>query len=318
MLRPLMPFALCLLLSAFGMSGAATGAETGDLERLRQRALELVNQERRDQGLETLTLGASLNEAAQKHAEDMLARNYYSHVSPEGDTVRDRYTAAGGSRWKVAAENIARCQGCDSPPTVSRVEELHQGWMNSPEHRENILRRGLDTFGFGIVVGDDRTLYAVQTFAGAGTSRDQQPQEDMSALAPDRQNALAVQEINKAREAQGVPALETDPALAQAAANLLPEQDLASFEASRLDNLMQALPDDARTDWSSLGVIVGSCGGCGTVPNAADIRSFVDQWLDQPEYRDRLLDPRFTDAGFIVRADGDGLKRALLVLGQRR
>lgn len=302
------------LLFLLGMTLAAIGAETGPLDQLRQRALELVNRERTERGLAPLTQQAALNEAAQKHAQDMLERNYYSHTSLEGDTVRDRYMEAGGSRWKLVAENIARCQGCPSPPTENRVEQLHQGWMNSPPHRENILRSGLDAFGFGIVIGSDQTLYAVQTFAGAGESRDRQPDE-ASALNPQEQNALVAQRLNKARRAENLPAVETDPALIEAASRLLPQADPSSFTSG---NLMGALPRDTQGQWSSLAVIMASCGGCGVEPNAGDVRSFVQQWLDNPQYRERLLDRSFTHIGFIIRANGEGLKSALLVLGAHR
>src|SRR5688500_2604033 len=88
-------------------------AETPDnLQALRHRALELVNQARAGHGLSRLELGGNLDEAAQSHARDMLRRGYYSHTSPEGENVQDRYVAAGGSRWELAAENIARCEGC--------------------------------------------------------------------------------------------------------------------------------------------------------------------------------------------------------------
>lgn len=78
----LMRLAACLIACTLAMTGHSSGAETGDLAKLRQKALELVNKERRDRDLQPLTLGPALNEAAQRHAEDMLARNYYAHVSP--------------------------------------------------------------------------------------------------------------------------------------------------------------------------------------------------------------------------------------------
>jgi uncharacterized protein YkwD len=300
-----------------GLTAPLLAAETGDLERLRQRALELVNEERRNRDLHPLTLGPHLNEAAQKHAEDMLERNYYAHASPEGNTARDRYIQAGGSRWRLVAENIARCQGCETPPTENRVKELHKGWMDSPGHRENILKQGLDTFGYGIVVGADRTLYAVQTFAGSGMSQDLQAGEDGSTIDREKQNALAAQRINQVRRRENVSPLETDPALKKAASELLPERE-ASSESIQLGNLAQALPDNRRMEWRSLAAIAGSCGGCGTQPNAADIRSFLQQWLDDPQYRERLLDRNLTHFGLAIQANGEGLKRAVLILGQQR
>jgi uncharacterized protein YkwD len=124
----------------FAISPGCVAASTGDLEELRARALELVNQARREQGLQPLELGPNVNQAALSHARDMLRRNYYSHTSPEGETVQDRYVEAGGSKWRLTAENIARCAGCTSGPDTEAVERLHRGWMNSPEHRHSAPR----------------------------------------------------------------------------------------------------------------------------------------------------------------------------------
>ena len=146
-----------LLLAAGLLASAvtpATAAETGDLVALRSEALALVNAARQDQGLPGLRLTARLNAAAQAHAEDMLKRGYYAHQSPEGETVADRYRERGGSRWKAVAENIAECQGCRPPLSADRVRQFHRGWMNSPPHRENIVGRGFDGFGFGIAGGN--------------------------------------------------------------------------------------------------------------------------------------------------------------------
>ena len=96
-------------LLALATISPAIAAETGDLERLRSEALELVNEDGAEYGLEPLELTESLNEAAQNHAEDMIEREYYAHVSPEGEAVQDRYIEQGGSRWRLVAGNIARC-----------------------------------------------------------------------------------------------------------------------------------------------------------------------------------------------------------------
>ena len=119
-------------------SAAVLGAE----------ALQHVNASREAEGLATLEPGGTLDDAAQGHAEDMLERDYYSHVTPEGDGPRQRFLDAGGGQWEVVAENIARCRNCGDLDR-QRVAEFHQGWMNSPEHRDNILRTGLTRFGFG-------------------------------------------------------------------------------------------------------------------------------------------------------------------------
>jgi uncharacterized protein YkwD len=146
---------------AFFMTGAVPAQET-DLE---QRALALVNEARAEAGLDALSYSASLAEAAQQHAEDMLERDYYAHETPGGETFADRIREAGDERWLLTAENIARCAGCQTPPGVARVEAFHEGWMDSAGHRRNILEEDATSFGFGIV-GEGEAVYAVQTFAG--------------------------------------------------------------------------------------------------------------------------------------------------------
>jgi uncharacterized protein YkwD len=125
---------------------AAGGAAAQDLA---QHALEQVNAARSAQGLVPARLDPGLSEAAGAHAEDMLARGYFDHVSPEGTTVQDRLS--GG--WRLVAENIAMCTGCTAD--AARVEEFHAGWMESAGHRANILAEGVTAFGFGLAVEAD-------------------------------------------------------------------------------------------------------------------------------------------------------------------
>lgn len=304
----------------FALAGApaAVAEVPEDVESLREEALDLVNRARREEGLPPLELGEDLVEAAQAHAGDMLERDYYAHESPEGDTVRDRYQDAGGSGWELVAENIARCQGCQPPVTEQRVESLHEDWMESPPHRKNILGEGLATFGFGLAVGGDDALYAVQTFAGPGVPRDLQPGEEPVPLTSEEQGALAVRGLNRARERAGLSPVEPSAALDEAARALLPAEGEEEFALGATDDLFSLLPEGQREGWRALSVVAGACGGCGIEPLAADIRQFRNQWLDDPRYRDSLLDPEATHAGFALDAGGGGRKVAVLVIGQRR
>ncbi|MBV0891739.1 hypothetical protein KTN05_07735 [Paracoccus sp. Z118] len=289
----------------------------GDIAAMREHALALVNESREAEGLNALTLGEDAVEAAQAHADDMFDRDYYAHESPEGETVQDRYIDAGGSPWHLAAENIARCVGCP-PPSETTVGNLHQGWMDSPGHRANILAPGLATFGFGLTSGAEEGLYAVQTFAGPGVPRGLAPDEEPVALAPAEQAERALNYVNRAREREGAAALQPAEALSAAAANLLPPPDQEEFTLNAGGDLFAALPEGERTAWASLMVLAGVCGGCGTEPTSADIRDFVRGWLGDPGYRATLLDREVTHLGFALLPDGDGRKIAVLVLGQAR
>lgn len=132
-----------------------------DLPWVREVTLREVNRLRHDAGRKPLISQAELDLAAQRHAEDLLRREYYDHTSPEGETVRDRVRAAGYRGGRQLAENIAK--GLFDP------EEVVRRWMNSSGHRRNILRRGGTEMGVGVAFGvnraDEFEVVWVQVFA---------------------------------------------------------------------------------------------------------------------------------------------------------
>lgn len=144
----------------------------------------LVNGERADAGLPSLTTDARLAEAALSHSRDMVSRQYFAHDSLDGRDVVDRLRATGyvtdDAEWTVG-ENLAWGTG-----TLATPKNIVAAWMASPGHRANILRSAYRQGGLGIVTGnpssDDgagatytmnygRTTAAAQTgTAPAGTS----------------------------------------------------------------------------------------------------------------------------------------------------
>ncbi|MDC7784923.1 CAP domain-containing protein [Rhodoplanes sp. TEM] len=309
--------ALLIAASALGSPATAESPRPDDLEALRAAALDAVNRDRRRHDLPALSPEPAAEAAAQAHAADMLARDYFAHRSPEGGTVADRHQEAGGSRWRLTAENIARCEACTPPADRDRVERLQEGWMNSPEHRANILRRGLSGFGFGLAASRSGGLYAVQAFAGPGTPRGLSSGETASAIPPDAQVRQALDRVNAARREAGHRPLDASPALTEAAASLLPASDARDFALGDRIDLFGHLPAGARRSWASLGMLAAVCGGCGTRPTDADVAFFTGQWLDA-KGRDRMMDPDATHLGFAVAANGDGKKIGLALLGTAR
>jgi uncharacterized protein YkwD len=107
-----------------------------DLDRIRAATLCLVNQERAKVGAGALAEQPQLEAAASTQLTDMLARNYYDHVSPDGRDPVDRDNAAGyllgATRYSIG-ENLAYATGDASPARIVAA------WMASPEHRDNIL-----------------------------------------------------------------------------------------------------------------------------------------------------------------------------------
>ncbi len=122
-----------------GVLAYATSVSIGDL-------LASTNQERATNGQSALGNNASLNQAAQAKANDMAARNYWSHNTPEGNPPWVFIDDAGYA-YKKAGENLAY-GFLTSGDTVN-------GWMNSPSHRENMLDGGYTEVGFGFANSGD-------------------------------------------------------------------------------------------------------------------------------------------------------------------
>lgn len=129
----------------------ATSRPRPDLE---AKMLALVNSERIAVGLKPLAPDPELTEVARRHSADMFARGYFAHVTPEGRDPFDRIREANVS-FLAAGENLALA------PTV---EVAHTGLMNSPGHRENILRPQFGRLGIGIMDGGIRGIMATQNF----------------------------------------------------------------------------------------------------------------------------------------------------------
>jgi uncharacterized protein YkwD len=123
-----------------------------DLAAVRAALLAAVNAARRDAGSGPVAADARLDAAAQAHAEDMLARSYYSHRSPEGATPRVRVEATGVTA-SLVAENIAARH--------LSVPAVMAGWLASAEHRRNILDPRLGSLGSGVAIGTYEHRYQI-------------------------------------------------------------------------------------------------------------------------------------------------------------
>ena len=121
---------------------------------LEANMLELINQERAANGLAPLEADPDLTEVARKHSADMFARGYFSHYTPENKNPFDRMREDGVS-FRTAGENLALA------PTLPIA---HNGLMNSPGHRANILNPQFGRVGIGILDGGRRGLMISQEF----------------------------------------------------------------------------------------------------------------------------------------------------------
>ncbi|MET9557626.1 CAP domain-containing protein [Streptomyces sp. NPDC006645] len=119
----------------------------------------LTNAERTAAGLRPLAGDPRLTLAAQAHSDDMVARGFYSHTSPDGRQPWDRAAAAGCAHRGIG-ENIACGQ--------RSAAEVVRGWMDSPGHRANILKPDFTHIGIGLRGGGEMAMYWTQLFGLAG------------------------------------------------------------------------------------------------------------------------------------------------------
>lgn len=105
--------------------------------------IDLLNKERVNRGLKSLQAEEKLTDVARSHSTDMFKRGYFSHYSPQNQTVANRVLNAGVD-FLVVGENLAYA------PTV---ELAFQGLMNSPGHRANMLSADFNKVGIGAIDG---------------------------------------------------------------------------------------------------------------------------------------------------------------------
>lgn len=136
------------------------GADAGDEARL----LSLTNQLRSSQGLSPLTIDAQLTRVAQAWASTVSGRGVISHNSSLPSQV---------TGWKVLGENVG---------VGGTVDAIHQGFLASPTHHENLVDPAFTRVGFGIVRPDAR-IFVVEVFMRPSSAAPASPVAAAPAVA---------------------------------------------------------------------------------------------------------------------------------------
>jgi len=159
------PSALPVIPAAPAATAALTATPSAPL--LSTRALQLVN-EVRARGTRCgtrsfapappLSFSGTLAGVALGHANDMADHNYFEHQNLSGKSPADRVRAV-GYQEKLVGENLAYGPGT--------IEEVVQGWLDSPGHCENIMDPRFSQMGIAYSPGraSRHGLYWVQLFA---------------------------------------------------------------------------------------------------------------------------------------------------------
>lgn len=171
--------------------------------------LAATNTNRSANGQAALALNSQLNSAAQAKANDMVARDYWSHNTPDGQEPWV-FVDNAGYKYLKAGENLAYGFS-DSDSTVT-------GWMNSPSHRSNMLDSAFTEVGFGFANSAD--------FNGSG------PETVVVAMYGKPQTLAATAAPAPTQAPAPAPAAEPAPAPAAAAETPTAETPLAQEKAS--------------------------------------------------------------------------------------
>ncbi len=157
-----------LLLGAnFSPSVTATAPATAitrqavNLSEAEQRMMNLVNAERWNNNLSTLSINPTLVETARLHSREMAEKDYFDHISPasETETPMKRYLSQFGHRptWAKLGENLYYCSMTDP-------NRGHRALMESPRHRENMLDPDYNEIGVGVYTSDDGRFWVTQLY----------------------------------------------------------------------------------------------------------------------------------------------------------
>ena len=162
---------------------------TTDISKLELKIHDLTNIERQKLNLSLLSYDAEIRNIARVHSEDMSVRNFFAHETPDGKSPTDRALSANfaldnrswfkklnSSQWQFG-ENIYQANLYDSVYVIDNIStDYHwndlekiakktvNGWMNSKEHRENIVLPLWKKEGIGVYISDDDKVFITQNF----------------------------------------------------------------------------------------------------------------------------------------------------------
>jgi uncharacterized protein YkwD len=171
------------LIVLWAWTGGAGGVppQGQDVSFLEENLLEWINKERTGRRLPPLKLSPELRTVAIGHSKDMSSRGRLTHLSSTGKSYLDRLVDS-GLHFIEIGENVATSE-------TYIGEFIHRGFMESPEHRDNILNANFDTVGIGVAYSKGKKYYITQDFF-----------QSLNVLDADEAEILIKGKINKIRE----------------------------------------------------------------------------------------------------------------------
>ena len=237
---------LCLVMAATvllaAQDAAVQSARQGQaMDSMARELFALANRARAAEGSGPLSWDPALAAAALKHCQMMAAEGPISHRYGGEAGLAER-TGEAGAHFSLIEENVA---------LGSSAATIHDGWMNSPDHRENLLNPKVDRVGIA-VVGIRGVFYAVADYERAVQVM---TQADLEAAIAKLLRAGGLSILKDSRDARAV--CELDRGLPRTLAG--PQPGLVTrWQDSNLNHLPQSLADKvAQGEYRQ--AAVGSC-----------------------------------------------------------
>lgn len=140
--------------SRAGFSSTGDDYTTHSLTAQEEKLFNLINRDRKANGLSPLTLDPALSRIARIKSEDMRDNRYFAHESPTYGKARQMLEHFGYT-FRGVGENIAH---------HATVEKAQAAFMTSAGHRRNILSSTWEKVGVGVCYDKDGYIYATQIF----------------------------------------------------------------------------------------------------------------------------------------------------------
>lgn len=185
--------------------------------------VSMLNQTRGNLGLPALIENQKLDKAAQMKADDMVQKQYFSHISPQGLTPWYWFLQS-GYNYKYAGENLA-IGFYDS-------NEAFNAWFNSPSHRENMLNKNYKEVGTAVLAGfgENNAFVVVQLFGSL------KPEEIKANI-----NENIIEQANPIQENPLTEDTNPSPATSTDSKKVLPESTVSGSLESLTSNSTRGL-----------------------------------------------------------------------------
>ncbi|MBU1203043.1 hypothetical protein KKH39_03340 [Patescibacteria group bacterium] len=201
------------------------------------KIIDLTNDIRLNLELKPLVKSELLTQAALNKSQDMLINEYFAHVGPDNQALRN-WLYSVGYNFHVAGENLAM--------GFSGADQVVTAWTNSETHYANLIDPEFTDIGVGVVSGDyqgyDTTLIA--QYFGTQTLIEPQPEPEPEVLPSktDIYDAKIEQAaVENLSELQPEPELEPEPEVL-AEEPTIPEPEPQEVLAEEIEQVNLATP----------------------------------------------------------------------------